>query len=787
MHEPTSAELLNSLTVSPPAFSAADAERIARQQFDMTGVATELGGERDRNFSLRCSDAKRLLKVTNRAEPEALVDLQCKALRHIEKCDPSLPVPRLIASRAGNDWVEARGSDSYGYHVRLFTYLPGELLGEVPDDPRLMRGLGALVAKLGRALRGFHHTSADHALAWDLKRADRLAYLSAEMPRGERQSRVEAIFEDFQTRAKPVLAGLRAQVIHNDVSFHNAVVDPREPWRITGVYDFGDLIHAPLIQDLAVTASEVAAGRSDPLAASAEIIAGYHEVTPLESEELAVLPTLVATRLAMSFAIGAWKPHADERDHYHSFDGNIWEMMRAMEARGHASLEHLYRAACGIAPVHGARERRPASTEDLRKRRVIRLGRGYELSFERPLHTVRGEGVWLYDADGNAYLDAYNNVPQVGHCHPRVVAALSRQAATLNTNTRYLYESIVAFGDRLTATLPEELEICMLVSSGSEANDLAWRIAKTCTGHTGGLVVENAYHGVTDATYDLSPYDLKGPDELAPHVQTVKAPDDYRGPWGRAISDRGMRYAQDAEAALARLEAKGHAPAAFFVDTVLSSAGIFEIPPGYLAGIFQRVRAAGGLCVADEVQAGFGRTGKHMWGFQLDAVVPDIVTFGKPIGNGHPIGAVVTRRDIAEQFSSATGFFSTTGGNPVSCAAGIAVLEVIERESLQENATEVGHKLRSGIADLASRHTLIGDVRGPGLFIGVELVRDRSTLEPAAEETRAVVNGMRERGVLIGRDGPHHNVLKIRPPIVFGPSHVTRFVETLDEVLSAIE
>ena len=373
---------------------------------------------------------------------------------------------------------------------------------------------------------------------------------------------------------------------------------------------------------------------------------------------------------------------------------------------------------------------------------------------------MRGEGVWLIDDTGRSLLDAYNNVPSVGHCHPTVVQALARQAATLNTNTRYLYKSVIEYADRLTATMPGDLSVCMFVCSGSEANDLAWRLAKAHTGNSGGIVMEDAYHGTTDAVYELSPADY-GIDKgrtLAEYIATVPAPDGYRG----------------------------FAPAAFYLDLVLSSNGIMIPPPGYLSTVFKKVRAAGGLCVADEVQSGFGRTGDHFWGFEAHDVIPDIVTPGKPIGNGLSMAAVVTTPEIVASLMKETDFFSTTGGNPVACAVGLAVLDVLEQEGLQERAARVGAKLRSQIEKLAEQHPLIGEVRGAGLFIGVELVRNHSTLEPAAKETADVVNRMRELGVLVGIEGPCGNVLKIRPPLVFDENHALQFTDTLDRALRDI-
>ncbi|HXV35596.1 MAG TPA: aminotransferase class III-fold pyridoxal phosphate-dependent enzyme, partial [Myxococcota bacterium] len=431
-----------------------------------------------------------------------------------------------------------------------------------------------------------------------------------------------------------------------------------------------------------------------------------------------------------------------------------------------------------------------AHAEDLEAliaRRVERLGPGLGLFYDRPLHLVRGEGVWLIDASGRAFLDAYNNVPQVGHCHPHVVAALSRQAATLNTNTRYVYESVIEYADRLTRSMPRELSVCMFVCSGSEANDLAWRLAKAHTGHTGGLTMSDAYHGTTDAVTQLSPSGLRPGEKPAPHIEGVIAPNGYRGPHRRSDPRYAERYADAIDASIAALRERGHAPAAFYLDLILCSSGILVPPPGYLRAAFAKVRAAGGLCVADEVQSGFGRTGDHFWGFDAHGVVPDIVTLGKPIGNGYSMAAVVTRPEIVRSLVGHGQFFSTTGGNPVACEVGLAVLDVLEREQLQRNAQRVGAQLRAGLERLATRHALIGDVRGAGLFVGVELVRDRTTLEPAARETREVVNCMRDDGVLIGIEGALRNILKIRPPLVFSEANADQLLAALDGALAAVE
>jgi 4-aminobutyrate aminotransferase-like enzyme len=414
-------------------------------------------------------------------------------------------------------------------------------------------------------------------------------------------------------------------------------------------------------------------------------------------------------------------------------------------------------------------------------RRQKLLGPAYRLFYSNPVHLVRGEGVWLYDPDGNRYLDVYNNVASVGHCHPHVVAALSRQAAVLNTHTRYLNDTILDYAEKLLAHFPPELSHVMFTCTGSEANDLAYRAACSFTGGTGMIVTRLAYHGVTVAISGMSP-SLGDGITLGEHVRTVPAPDLYRS----GGEDVGAAMARHVRAAIADMQAHGIRPAALLVDTIFSSDGVFSDPAGFLAPAVAAIREAGGLFIADEVQPGFGRTGDGMWGFSRHGLVPDMVTMGKPMGNGHPIAGTVARPEILERFGSRTRYFNTFGGNPVSCAVGQAVLEVIEREGLVANARDTGAYLRAGFETLAERFPIIGDVRGAGLFVGVELVTDRDRKTPATAETARLVNGLRDRRVLISAAGPHANVLKIRPPLVFQREHADLFLDAVAAELEAM-
>lgn len=426
-----------------------------------------------------------------------------------------------------------------------------------------------------------------------------------------------------------------------------------------------------------------------------------------------------------------------------------------------------------------------AATLATRRRRQ---GGNLSLAYREPLKIVRGWMQYLFDENGRRYVDAYNNVPHVGHAHPRIVAAAQQQMAILNTNTRYLHDLRNELAARLAATLPDPLSVCYFVNSASEANELALRLARAVTGRRDMIVLEAAYHGHTTGLIDISPYKHAGPGgQGAPAwVHTAPIPDVYRGLYKADDADAGPKYARHVADIIDHLQAAGRGLAGFIAESLPSVGGQIVPPPGYLAAVYRAVRAAGGVCIADDVQTGYGRIGSHFYGFAAQEVTPDIVVLGKPIGNGHPLGAVITTPDIARAFDNGMEFFSTFGGNTVSCAVGLAVLDVMADEGWQAHALAVGDRMLAGLRPLRAKHALVGDVRGSGLFIGVELVRDRETLIPADTEASYVANRMAKRGILLGTDGPFHNVIKIRPPMPFTAVDADHLVQALDETLAEI-
>jgi 4-aminobutyrate aminotransferase-like enzyme len=776
------------LDTPPPTFSVEEAADLAARVFGIDGTPSLLVSERDQNFRVAVDGGRGyVLKISNPAEDPAVVDMETQVLLHVARVDPSLPLPRPHPAVDGDfhPWIE--GADGRRFQVRLIDFMPGRMLAADAFDEAMLFGYGACVARVGRAMRGFFHPAAHRVILWDVRHAPKLRGLLPEIEHPDAVELVTRALDRFDERVAPLFDRLRAQVIHDDMTIDNVLFD--EDGAPSGIVDFGDMSHTALICDLTSAFDTLLVKRDDPYDTTDAMIRGYASVTPLEEEELAVLPDVLAARSAAAVTITAWrlKRYPENADYISGWEAGARRVLELLDGDGRAEAERRFRASARLGWVATLRDPALTAHEDderlLRRRRDV-MGTLSPLFFEKPVHLVRGEGAYLFDPDGRAYLDAYNNVPVVGHCHPRVVEAIARQAATLATNSRYLHEHIVELAERLTASMPGGLDTVVFVNSGSEANDLAWRLATEVTGGSGGVATAFAYHGVTTATQAFTPEEWIEGDE-PDHVLTVPAPDGYRGSYRREEPGWAERYAEHLDRAFAGLRERGFPPAMVLMDTGFMSDGIPAPPPAYLQEVVRRTREAGALFVADEVQAGYGRLGTP-WGFQVAGIEPDVVTLGKPMGNGFPVAAVVTRRGIVDRFERRREFFSTFAGNPVAGAAALAVLDVLEEERLADRAVAVGDLLRRRIRELAERHEAIGDVRGLGQLTGVELVRDRESREPAGREAALVAEGMRDRGVLIGTTGPDANVLKIRPPLVFSGEDAERLVTALDDALGSL-
>jgi len=771
-----------------PAFSVEEAARIAGDFFGARGEITPLVSERDQNFRIATGPGEsRVLKISSAHQDPGVVDMQIRALAYLEDQDPGIPISRLVRTREGAESAIYTAANGIRHVVWMVSYLPGILMGTAgPQEPQLRHNLGALLARLDIALRGFFHPQARHNHPWDIARCPGLLSHTHHIREVKTRRQVESIFRYMQTTVLPRLRQLRHQVIHQDAHSHNIILDEVHPGEIAGLLDFGDMVFGPLVNEVAVAASSCLADDpgEDPIQAVCDVAAGYDRVNPLEADEVDLLYDLVLARHAQTIAVVALRKalYPDDAPHADLEDGVVETLVKNIDLlvhTGRAAVCDRVRATCNFPPYFPAPD---ADQETLLDRRRSLMGRHAVHFYNRPLHLERGDGVWLFGADGKRYLDCYNNIPQVGHGHPRVVRAAARQAAALNTHTRYMYRAILDYAERLTGLLPAHLSACVFVNSGSEANDVAIQMARSFTGKRGALIMEDAYHGITEATAALSPEG--SPLNPAGIAAGLVVPDPYAGVFrdGDGLADR---YAADADRAIDELGARGYGTAAWMVDPSLCSSGIPEVPDGYFAAVERRVRAAGGLMICDEVQSGFGRMGA-MWGHVLQGAEADIVTMGKPVGNGYPLGVVVTRPEILDHFVQQTGLFSTFGGNPVACAAGKAVLDVIEDEGLVANARQVGAYFRARLRGLMVRHPIIGDVRGQGLLIGVALVSDREKRTAAGAAMKPLLESLARNGVLAGSTGKEGSILKIRPPIRLAEEHVDLFVDALDRSLGEI-
>lgn len=768
-----------------PNLEVSEVQRIARDHYGLEGDFKALDGERDLNFRITSESGAYLFKIANEGDNDDIVGFQVDALRHIRSRDPSLPVPEVFPDTRGRYFSSVTSEAGTSHIIRLVSYLAGTPVEGSDVNSHTWRQIGAFMGRLNNALGSFYHHAArlnDHP--WDTSGCLRFQPFVEHIAEPSSRKLINTVFDRFREHVKDRLDATRHQIIHQDAHGGNVLVNASNPDEVAGLIDFGDMLYGPVIADLAV-ATDTSADADDVTTIMCNVASGFDSTFPLLENEIDLLFDVVCARYALTATIVAARSALapSEPSHLASYVPFV-EAIDRLLTFGHQKGTRELRRACRFptfCPTSPTEAPDSEVEDELLEKRHQYLGRKTTHFYRRPMHFERADGPYLYSTDGHRYLDCYNNVPQVGHCNPHVVRAISRQAAALNTNTRYLYSSILEYAERLTDRLAPHLDACIFVNSGSEANDIAWQIAKVTTGNSGALLMEDAYHGITGPMREFSP---GHPSQVLPdHLQGLIVPDPYRGPYRDTDSDIAIKYAVDADRAIADLANKDHDLAAFMIDSALCSSGVPDTPDGYMREIEKRVRANGGLMICDEVQSGFGRMGQW-WGHEFHGVKADIVTMGKPVGNGHPLGVIVTSKDVLNQFVDATRLFSTFGGNTVACAAGNAVLDVIERDELIENGRVVGDYLRGRLRELAETHLLIGDVRGYGMLTGLEFVTDRDARTPATEETSRLLELMRQRRVLVGSEGRDSNILKLRPSLVFTHANADEFVSALDDALT---
>ncbi|MEP7371977.1 MAG: aminotransferase class III-fold pyridoxal phosphate-dependent enzyme [Chitinophagaceae bacterium] len=757
---------------------------IASHYYQLGVEAKALNGYDELNFLLKDKNGEQyILKVATEEHGYHFLDAQVKIVTHLSHSKISDKFQQYLLNTEGNE-ITTLLAEEKNYFIRILSFLQGTFWVDLPAHPdSLLKDLGSFLGEMDLALQNFYHPAMCRQYVWDIKNAlDARAHLS--YIRSHEQRRIAAYFLlQFETEVLPHLSSLRMSSIHNDANDYNVLVKAD---KIAGLIDFGDMVYSQLINNLAVACTYAMFGASDPLHAAIMIVREYHKKYPLTELEISLLYYLIAGRLCISVCKSAFNAMFNsDNEHHFITEQSAWQLLHQLIKINPLKANHAFRMACGFSSIINEDD----DYHQILAERKKHIGRNLSISYKKNVKIVRGALQYLYDDSGNTYIDCVNNVSHVGHCHPVVVKAMQKQIATLNTNTRYLHDAIVEYAMMLTATLPKELSVCYFTNSGSEANDLAIRMSRHFTKQKDVIVLDHAYHGTSTTAIELSPYkfDGKGGFGKMPYIHKAKNPDQYRGEFRYADKDAGKKYAADVQRIINELKKENKAPAAFICETLLGVGGQIPLPDKYLKDVYSYVKSAGGVCIADEVQVGFGRVGEYFWGFELQEVIPDMVVLGKPMGNGHPLAAVVVTPAIADAFNNGMEYFNTFGGNPVSMSAGIAVLKTIQEEELQQHALEVGNHLMDGLKRLMNKHPVIGDVRGHGLFIGVEMIRNQKTLEPAVPEIDYAVEKMKDRGFFISTDGPLHNVLKIKPPLVFTIENADELTKNLDEVLSEIQ
>ena len=771
-----------------PQFSLNHVKSIVADLYRIDGDYKELNCERDISYRIRNGSGRTyIVKISNAAEPEGVVDFQIKALKHIAEQDSDLPVPRVIPTQDDKPfgWIQSESGDHH--MIRMLTYVEGDAMDTRPAafNPQARYNVGVMVGRLTKSLRSFYHSYAgSNVHPWDMSRCLELRPQVKHLPDAFTRELCNQILDHAESFVLPKLKKTRWQVVHHDAHTDNVLVDPEDPTRIVGVIDFGDMLFGPVLADLVAASDSFYDDDTDPLEALCSTAAGYDSSFPLDENEIDLVYDMMLICLLVSTVIvgvrdvlndGSEKVHIENTGIYQRMLKRLWDV-------GRENAIAQIRKACRF-PVYTVRSEMdevfPDRTHELLSKRRASIGDIWYF-YEKPLNFTRSQGPWLYTADGTAYLDAYNNVQQMGHANAHIATSIARQAASININTRYICDIVADYAARLTAELPEHLNACFFVNSGSEANDVAMQMARFASGYTGALIMEDAYHGMTETTMHLSAEIFEPP----AHVECLQAPDMYRGAFAND-ADAAAKYAADADRAIADLSRRGHKPAAFMVDTGLCSNGVLMAPENYFNLVAHKVRSVGGMVVADEVQAGLGRLGQ-MWGFKAQGLeIVDFVTLGKPVANGFPFGVVITNLGLLNRFSDEIELFSTFGGNPVACAAGMALLDEIERRDLISKSNELGNYFRHSLTKLAQEQPLIGDVRGKGLMIGLEFITDHETKAPAIEQTSRLIELMKEECILVSEAGPK-NVLKIRPNFSWECEHVDLFITTLDKCLSKV-
>lgn len=734
----------------------------------------KLNGYVNINYLVKTGTSKYIFKTYSpNKEMQSLVEIENETLIFLHKTyQNKFPKPIQFIDGSYVKTLEIEGKETI---CRMLSFLDGEFLKDVTHTDSLFQSIGIFLAQMDIELKKLNIYTIK-AKKWTLD----IQYLNLnkkyinDIPNIKDRNTVKYFFQQFEEEVEPRLPELRKQIIHNDANDWNVLVKNGE---VSGLIDFGDMVYSPLINELAVVITYACFDKENPLEWASIILKSYHSKLPVEEKEIKILYYLIAARLVISICNSAHLTKLNPENSYASVsEKSALKMLYNWLKINPIAAENNFRLAIGL-PIE-----KPLSTKEVVKKRHQHISPILSLSYDKPIYMIRSAFQYMYDVYGNTFLDAYNNIPHVGHSHPEVVEAGQRQMAKLNTNTRYLYDRLEVYAKKLLSKFPPSLNKVYFVNSGSAASDLAMRIAKIHTGHEKMMVMEHGYHGHTQTATDISDYKFSNPrgQGQKDYILKTNIPDTYRGKYTNDDGSAGKMYAKEAIEQIANSDSP---IAAFISEPVVGCGGQVPLAKSYLKEIYPAIRNQGGICVSDEVQTGFGRLGDFFWGFEMQEVVPDIVIIGKPMANGHPMGAVVTTDEIAESFGKGVEFFSSFGGNPVSCAIATSVLKVMEEEKLQENAKVVGDYYKSLFLELQKKYDCIGDVRGSGLFLGVEIIKDRKSKDQDTYFAHHIKNELRNKNILISTDGPYDNVLKTKPPLCFTKENARMVVEYSEKVL----
>lgn len=746
-------------------------KNLIQKQFGFNTIQIkQLWGYDNCNYLIKTDGNKYIYKTyVNNSDTFELLQAENEVLEHVKSEKNLFPVPVKYKDDSLIKILKIAGKERI---CRMLTFLNGELLGDMKSSKELFRSLGKNTAELDVKLQSFNnYTLKARRWKWDLQYLSMNRKYIKDIPDARNRSLIQYYFQQYDENVIPLFPDLRKSIIHGDINEWNVLVKNNN---VAGIIDFGDLCYTALINELAITIAYACLYVDNPIKWAEIIVKSYNAVLPLKDNEISVLYYLIAARLCISVCNSSYERVKNPTNTYTAISEKLaWQFLYNWLRINPIEAENRFRKIVDLST------KLVKSTKQIIKERQKVIPPILSLSYKKPIYVTRSAFQYMYDAYGNTFLDAYNNIPHVGHSHPKVVEAGQRQMAKLNTNTRYLYDVLLEYSEKLLSKFPNKLNKVFFVNSGSAASDLAIRMAKIHTGHKNIMVMEHGYHGHTQTAIDISDYKFSNKLGQGQKDYIIKAeiPDTYRGKYKDNNVCTGKRYAQEA------IHKIKDPIAAFISEPILGCAGQVPLASGYLKELYPKIRELGGVCISDEVQTGFGRLGEYFWGFEAHEVVPDIIIIGKPMGNGHPMGAVITTQEITDSFSKGVEFFSSFGGNPVSCAIGLAVLNVIEEEKLQENAKEIGKKYKLLLIELQNEFECIGDVRGTGLFIGVELVKDTDSLEPDNKLANFIKNELRNLNILVSTDGPFDSVIKSKPPLCFTSENAEQVTDTLYDIL----